>query len=164
MLTSETVFGASLSPDASKVAVGCADNTVRIVESASGKELLKMTSHENWVLGTIFGMDGKRIVSVGRDQAAKLSDAASGAFIENVNLLRGELAAVARHPSRDQILIGGAERVPYLYTMDRGASSVSTGTGTNSRTSLPDFASYTRTLPSNPPAATCRLSALKATA
>jgi WD40 repeat protein len=122
MLTSETVFGASLSPDASKVAVGCADNTVRIVESASGKELLKMTSHENWVLGTIFGLDGKRIVSVGRDQAAKLSDAASGAFIENVNLLRGELAAVARHPSRDQILIGGAERVPYLYTMDRGAS------------------------------------------
>ena len=122
MLTSETVFGASLSPDASKIAVGCADNTVRVVESASGKELLKMTSHENWVLGTIFGMDGKRIVSVGRDQAAKLSDAASGAFIENVNLLRGELAAVARHPSRDQILIGGAERVPYLYTMDRGAS------------------------------------------
>jgi WD40 repeat protein len=122
MLTSETVFGASISPDASKVAVGCADNTVRVVESASGKELLKMTSHENWVLGTIFGMDGKRIVSVGRDQAAKLSDAASGAFIENVNLLRGELTAVARHPSRDQILIGGAERVPYLYTMDRGAS------------------------------------------
>jgi WD40 repeat protein len=116
------VFGASLSPDASKVAVGCADNTVRVVEAASGKELLKMTAHENWVLGTIFGVDGKRIVSVGRDQAAKLSDAGSGAFIENVNLLRGELSAIARHPSRDLILIGGAERVPYLYTMDRGAS------------------------------------------
>src|SRR5262249_9658032 len=30
--TSDTVFGASLSPDASKVAVGCADNTVRAFE------------------------------------------------------------------------------------------------------------------------------------
>jgi len=121
-LTNETVFGASLSPDAARVAVGCADNTVRVVDTAAGKEALKITNHENWVLGTVFGVDGKRLVSVGRDQAAKLTDAANGQFIENINALRGELAAVARHPSRDVILIGGAERVPYLYTMDRAAS------------------------------------------
>ena len=121
-LTNETVFGASLSPDASRVAVGCADNTVRIVDTAAGKETVKITNHENWVLGTVFGVDGKRLVSVGRDQAAKQTDASNGQFIENINALRGELAAVARHPSRDVILIGGAERVPYLYTMDRAAS------------------------------------------
>ena len=33
-------------------------------------------------------MDGKRIVSVGRDFAAKLMHAESGAFIENLNALR----------------------------------------------------------------------------
>ena len=121
-LTNETVFGASLSPDGSRVAVGCADNTVRLVDVAAGREALKISNHENWVLGTAFGVDGKRLVSVGRDQAAKLTDASSGAFIENVNALRGELAAVARHPSRDLILIGGAERIPYLYMMDRPAS------------------------------------------
>ncbi len=121
-LTNETVFGASLSRDASRVAVGCADNTVRVVDAAAGKETLKITNHENWVLGTVFGVDGKRLVSVGRDQAAKLTDASNGQFIENINAFRGELAAVVRHPSRDVILIGGAERVPYLYTMDRAAS------------------------------------------
>ena len=121
-LTNETVFGASISPDGSRVAVGCADNTVRVVDAAAGKEALKISNHENWVLGTIFGVDGKRLVSVGRDQAAKLTDAASGAFIENINALRGELTAVARHPTRDLILIGGAERIPYLYMMDRPAS------------------------------------------
>jgi WD40 repeat protein len=121
-LTNETVFGASLSPDGSRVAVGCADNTVRLVDAAAGREALKISNHENWVLGTVFGVDGKRLVSVGRDQAAKLTDAASGAFIENINALRGELAAVARHPTRDLILIGGAERIPYLYMMDRPAS------------------------------------------
>ena len=78
-----------------------------------------MGHHENWVLGTAFGMDGKRLVSVGRDRAAKLTDALSGAFIENVNLLRDQLTAVARHPRRDYVLIGGEERVPYLYMMDR---------------------------------------------
>ena len=115
----DTVFGASFSPDASKVAFGCSDQTVRILETATGKELLKMRHHENWVLGTLFGMDGKRIVSVGRDRAAKLTDASSGAFIENINLLRGELAAIARHPSRDAVVIGGEDRIPYYYMMDR---------------------------------------------
>ena len=70
-------------------------------------------------MGTVFGVDGKRIVSVGRDRSAKLTDAASGAFQENVNLLRGELAAVARHPSKDIVVIGGDDRVAYVYLMDR---------------------------------------------
>ena len=117
--TSDTLFGASLSPDGKEIAVGGADNTVRLIDAASGKELQKIGNHENWVLGTVFGLDGKRVVSVGRDRAAKLSDAATGAFLENVNLLRGELAAVARHPKKDIVVIGGDERIPYIYLMDR---------------------------------------------
>ncbi len=117
--SNDTLFGASLAPDDSKVAVGAADNTVRVVETSTGKELLKIGHHENWVLGTVFGVDGKRLVSVGRDRAAKLTDASSGAFIENVNLLREQLFAIARHPRRDFVLIGGEDRVPYLYAMDR---------------------------------------------
>jgi WD40 repeat protein len=64
-------------------------------------------------------VDGKRVVSVGRDRSAKLTDASTGAFQENVNLLRGELAAIARHPAKDIVVIGGDDRVPYLYLMDR---------------------------------------------
>lgn len=119
MLTNDTVFGASLSPDGKEIAVGGADNTVRLIDAASGKELQKIGNHENWVLGTVFGVNGKRVVSVGRDRAAKLSDAASGAFLENVNLLRGELMAIARHPKKDIVVIGGEERTPYIYMMDR---------------------------------------------
>ncbi len=115
----DTVFGASLSPDAKKVAVGCSDNTVRAFDTASGHELYKISSHENWVLGTVFGVDSKRFVSVGRDRAAKLVDAENGQFLENVNQLRGELSAVARHPKKDVIVIGGEDRIPYIYTMDR---------------------------------------------
>jgi mono/diheme cytochrome c family protein len=118
-LTNDTVFGASVSPDGKEIAVGAADNSVRLIDASTGKELQKIGNHENWVLGTVFGVDSKRVVSVGRDQAAKLSDAASGAFLENVNLLRGELAAVARHPKKDIVVIGGADRVPYVYLMDR---------------------------------------------
>ncbi len=79
-------LGASLSPDSSRVAVGCSDNTVRVVDTAAGKEVLKITNHENWVLGTVFGVDGKRLVSVSRDQAAaKLTDASTGQFIRKIS-------------------------------------------------------------------------------
>ena len=118
-VSSDTVFGLSLSPDGSKVAVGCVDNTVRAFETATGKELYKISSHENWPLGTVFGIDSKRFVSVGRDRAAKLIDANAGQFLENINQMRGELTAVTRHPTKDEIVIGGEDRVPYIYLMDR---------------------------------------------
>jgi WD40 repeat protein/mono/diheme cytochrome c family protein len=119
MLTGDTVFGVSLSPDATRLAVGATDNSVRIVDVATGKELTKMGAHENWVLGTVFSVDGKRVVSVSRDRSAKLTDTATGAFQENINLLRGELAAVARHPAKDIVVIGGEDRYPYIYLTDR---------------------------------------------
>jgi WD40 repeat protein len=119
LVCSDTVFGASLSPDAKKVAVGCTDNSVHVFETSQARELYKMSSHENWVLATVFGVDSKRFVSVGRDRAAKLVDADKGQLLENVNQLRGELSAVARHPKQDIIVIGGEDRIPYLYLMDR---------------------------------------------
>ena len=115
----DTLFGLAISPDERRLAIGCADNTVRIHQATSGRELLRMNHHENWVLGVVFGGDGRRIVSVGRDRAAKLIDANSGAFVENINLLRGELAAIVRNPRIEAVVIGGEDRVPYYYKMDR---------------------------------------------
>ena len=119
MTTSDTLFGGDVSPDGKYVVVGGADNSLRAVEVNSGKELFKAGHHEDWVLDAVFGIDGKRIVSVGRDRAAKLANTEDGAFLENVNLLRDQLFVVARHPRRDYVLIGGVDRVPYLYMMDR---------------------------------------------
>lgn len=119
-LTNDTLFGASLAPDSSRIAVGAADNTVHVFDASSGKELYKIGNHEDWVLGTVFGVNSKRFVSISRDRAAKINDAASGAFLENANLLKSELNAVARHPGKDIIVIGGEDRYPYVYLLDRG--------------------------------------------
>ena len=120
MLTNDTLYGASISPDGTKVAFACGpEKSLRIYDIATGKEIRKMDHHEDWAFGTVWGIDGKRIVSVGRDRAAKLIDANTGAFLENVNLLREPLTVIARHPKKDWVLIGGQERIPYLYRMDR---------------------------------------------
>ena len=118
-LTNDTVFGAAVSPDGSRVSVGAADNTVHMIDTATGKELFKNSNHEGWVLGTVFGIDSKRFVTVSRDRAAKLTDSNTGAFLENVNLLRGELTAIARHPKKDVVAIGTEDRYAFVYMMDR---------------------------------------------
>ena len=56
---------------------------------------------------------------MGRDRAAKLVDAEAGQFLENVNQMHGELSAVARHPKKDLLVIGGDDRIPFIYLMDR---------------------------------------------
>ena len=117
--SNDTFFGVSFSPDGSKIAFAGADKSIRLYDAATGKEIRKMDHHEEWVFATVFGIDGKRMVSVGRDRAAKLTEVETGRFIENINLLKEPLTAVARHPKKDWIAIGGQERVPYLYKMDR---------------------------------------------
>ena len=57
-VTFDTVYGASWSPDGSKVAFGCADNTVRAIDVKTGKQVLFMGAHSDWVLDTVFSVDG----------------------------------------------------------------------------------------------------------
>ena len=123
-VTYDTVYGASWSPDGAKLAFGCGDNTLRGIDAKTGKQVLFMGSHNDWVLDTVFSVDGKNLVSVGRDGAAKLTELATERFIDNITsitpgALKGGLASVARHPSRDEIVIGGADGVPKVYRVFR---------------------------------------------
>jgi WD40 repeat protein len=76
------------------------------------------------VLDTAFTKDGKQIVSVGRDMTTKLTEVESQRFIDNISsitpgALRGGLQTVARHPERDEFLVGGSDGVPQAYRIVR---------------------------------------------
>jgi WD40 repeat protein len=123
-VTYDTVYGASWSPDGTKLAFGCADNTLRAIEVESGKQILYQGAHNDWVLDTVFSTDATHVVSVSRDRSMKLTELATQRFIDNVTsitpgALKGGLMAVARHPRKDELLIGGADGVPKVYQMHR---------------------------------------------
>jgi len=123
-LTFDTLYGASWSPDGKQLAFGCGDNAVRAIEVATGKETLFMGGHSDWVLDTVWGVDGKHLVSCGRDMSVKLTEVATQRFVDNITsitpgALKGGVQVLARHPLRDEILIGSTDGIPQIYRMKR---------------------------------------------
>src|SRR5207237_5207979 len=79
-ISTDSIYGISFPPESDRVAVGCADKTVRVIAVKDGKELLKFDNHSDWVFGTTFTTNGKRILTGSRDRAMQLIDAARGQF------------------------------------------------------------------------------------
>ena len=128
-VTYDTVYGASWSPDGTKIALGCADKSVRAIDAKTGKEVLFMGSHDDWVLDTVFSNDGSHLVSVGRDMTAKLTEVATQRFIDNITsitpgALKGGIAAVDRLPQRDEYSLVGRTATPKLYRLFRQSARV----------------------------------------
>jgi WD40 repeat protein len=123
-VTYDTVYGASWSPDGTKVAFGCGDNTLRAIDAATGKQLLYQGAHSDWVLDTAFSIDNSHLVSVSRDGSMKLTDVPTERFEDNITsitpgALKGGLIVVRRNAKNDELLIGGSDGVPKIYKMYR---------------------------------------------
>jgi WD40 repeat protein len=147
--TFDTLYGVSWSHDGTKVAFGCADNTVRAIDVATGQQVLYQGAHNDWVLGTVFSADSEHLVSVSRDMTVKLTHVPTQRFIDNVTsitpgVLKGGVLAVARRPFKDkrmmkpkdisvgevtekvydELLFGGSDGAPKLYKMHRETKRV----------------------------------------
>ncbi|HLQ38604.1 MAG TPA: c-type cytochrome domain-containing protein [Planctomycetota bacterium] len=122
--TFDSLYGVSWSPDGRRVAFGAADKAVRAIDSKTGEQVLYQATHDDLVLDTVFSKDGSHLITVSRDRTMKLIHVATQQFIDDITsitpgALKGGLMAVARHPARDELLIGGADGTPKLYKMFR---------------------------------------------
>ena len=78
---------------------------MRIISTSDGKELIKLDNHSDWIFGTLWTVDGKRVLTGSRDRAMKLIDAANGQFIDDINKLLEGVLCIARHPKEDLVVI-----------------------------------------------------------
>ena len=128
-VTFDTVYGATWSPDGKAIAFGCGDNTVRAIDAKTGEQIFFQGAHNDWVLGTAFDVEGKHIISVGRDMTAKLTVFEDSRFIDNITsitpkALKGGIAAIDRHPEHEHILVGGSDGTPQLFRIFRQTKRV----------------------------------------
>jgi WD40 repeat protein len=125
----DTLYGVSWSPDGARLAFGCADNTLRAIDASTGEQVLQQGSHSDWPLDTVFTPNGSHLLSASRDRTVKLTEVATQRFVDNVTsitpgALKGGLQAIARHPQRDEIVVGGADGVPRVYRVFRVTARV----------------------------------------
>jgi WD40 repeat protein len=138
-VTYDTLYGVSWSPDSSKIAFGCADNSIRAIDASAGKQILFQGAHADWVLGTVFSQDGEHVVSISRDMSMKLTVVTTQRFVDNVTsitpgaLKGGLLALDRRHQAKqtkvkgvdgqekiyDEVIVGGSDGTPRLYKIHR---------------------------------------------
>jgi WD40 repeat protein len=149
-VTFDTLYGVSWSPDGSKIAFGCADNTVRAVDATNGKQVMFQGAHSDWVMGTAFSQTGEYVISVSRDRSAKMTEVSTQRFIDNITsitpgALKGGILAVSRRPRNekekrmskvppdtpgakplpyDEVLLAGSDGVPKIYKIHREAKRV----------------------------------------
>ncbi len=125
----DTIYGASWSHNGRWVAFGCPDNTVRMIDAKTGKQLLQQGAHNDWVLDTVFSSDDSHLISVSRDMTAKLTEVSTGRFVDNITsitpgALKGGLISVdirpgIKNPKDDQIVVGGSDGVPQIFRIHR---------------------------------------------
>ena len=67
------MYAASFSPDGRTVVTASRDQTARLWDAASGKELQRLT-HDGWVNAASFSPDGRTVVTASTDETARLWD------------------------------------------------------------------------------------------
>jgi WD40 repeat protein len=80
------VTSVAFSPDSKHIVTGSYDNTARIWDVTTGKEIKTLRGHEGYIWSVAFSPDGKRIVSASYDHTARVWDVNTG---EEIFILSG---------------------------------------------------------------------------
>jgi serine/threonine protein kinase len=105
------VISVAFSPDGQRLASASQDQTVKIWDSATGKELFALKGHAGLVRSVAFSPDGQRLASGSDDQTVKIWDSATGRELLALNGHAGAVGSVAFSPDGQRLASGGPQTV-----------------------------------------------------
>jgi WD40 repeat protein len=71
------VYGVAFSPDGTRLAAGCADNTIRLVDVGTRQQVAELRGHSDYVHAVAWSPDGTRLVSGSGDFTLRIWDSLS---------------------------------------------------------------------------------------
>ena len=122
--TIDTALAVGFSPDGTKLAAAGADRAVRIWEVATGKELMVIEDHADWILDLAWSPDGKRIATASRDKTSKVFDAEKKEVLATFPGHGDAVTCVAFTPDGKLVVSGGNDNVLRVWNPDDDGKQV----------------------------------------
>jgi len=114
------VYAVAVSPDGKYVLTGSLDNTARLWEAASGREIRSFTGHNAGVVAVAFSPDGQYVLTGSNDQTARLWETATGREIRSFTGHTAGLTRVAFSPDGRYVLTGSGDNTARLWETATG--------------------------------------------
>jgi WD40 repeat protein/serine/threonine protein kinase len=107
-------------PDGKHVLSGGWDNTLRLWDVATGKEVMCFKGHSGWVMSVAFSPKGDQALSASTDGTVRLWDVQTGKELKRLVDHTGDVTSVAFAPDGRHALSGGADRDLRLWDLETG--------------------------------------------
>jgi WD40 repeat protein/serine/threonine protein kinase len=114
------VTAVAFSPDDRLSASASADQTVRIWNAVTGKEVLSLKGHTSRVNSVAFRPDGKRLASGSSDKLVKIWDATTGQELRSLPGHQAAVTSVAISPDGRHLASASEDKTVRVWDMDTG--------------------------------------------
>jgi WD40 repeat protein len=126
------IYGVSFSPDGKRLASASFDNTVKLWDATTGKEIKTLNGHTYWVYGVSFSPDGKRLASASADNTVKLWDTTTGKEIKTLNGHTNSVNGVSFSPDGKRLASASGDNTVKLWDATTGKEIKTLNGHTNS--------------------------------
>ena len=95
----------------------------------SGKELLTINSHSDWVTAVAWNADGSKLVSGSRDKTAKVFDTKTGELLVTYSGHGQPVKGVAFHPDGNEVFSSGGDNKLHRWQIAEAKKTAEVGFG-----------------------------------
>ena len=114
------VWSIAWSPDGSKLATASGDNTAKVWEASSGRELLTLRGHQDAVWSIAWSPDGSKLATASWDKTAKVWLAISGQEVVTLSGHTDRVVSIAWSPDGNRLATTSWDQTAKLWDATSG--------------------------------------------